>query len=557
MATPTSWAQEVITCDLCDNPTQQFCNNCQIKLCVDCVNKHIQKLKNLTHDIVPFKNKQIRLVFSECKLHCNQKCEAHCRQCDVPVCMTCVLGPHKGHNAIEMLKIVKNRKERIKKDTREMETVLIPKYRTKNAETESEISETTTRYEELEKSTEKLRAVWHQEVDFIFNKLRSLIKLTKDNHVSPLKTNHSKLGSFISDMIQTVEENKGIIESNNVSEVMNYKWKIMEYSNIPKDIQRKIPSLKTNTIHGKELKIEIGKYKAKLSQISPSNMNDDFSKLLLREPLSNAIVVATIPTGYKPLYRVTCVEKDEVWVSGKSKTIGRVQIGGIEKEIVTIPCLTWPSDISVTREGDLIYTDSYNRSVNIVRDGKTETLITTQQDWYPEGLCCTRSGDILVSMSTTDFSHCKIVRYQGRKVQQEIEKNDDGKSIYRGGENMLFVEENNNGDICASDINSKTVVVVDKSGKVQFQYDGTSARRKESFSPMQIVTDSMGQIIVADYNNDCLHVLDQNGQFLLCVDNCGLDKPFGLSIDSVGRLWVGLAESGELKLVQFKASAGK
>ncbi|XP_056009318.1 uncharacterized protein LOC125678069 [Ostrea edulis] len=550
MATPTSWAQEVITCDLCDNPTQQFCNNCQIKLCVDCVNKHIQKLKNLTHDIVPFKNKQIRLVFSECKLHCNQKCEAHCRQCDVPVCMTCVLGPHKGHNAIEMLKIVKNRKERIKKDTREMETVLIPKYRTKNAETESEISETTTRYEELEKSTEKLRAVWHQEVDFIFNKLRSLIKLTKDNHVSPLKTNHSKLGNFISDMIQTVEENKGIIESNNVSEVMNYKWKIMEYSNIPKDIQRKIPSLKINTIHGKELKIEIGKYKAKLSQISPPDINE-VSKLVLRERSDRVWTITTIPTGYKPLYRIACVGKDEVWVSGKNKRMGRFDIFGQEKEIVTVACPMYPSDISVTRQGELMYTDGSNGTVNIVRSGKTEALITTQQDWYPEGLCCTRSGDILVSMSTTDFSHCKIVRYQGRNVQQEIEKDDDGKAIYKGGDNMLFVEENNNGDICASNIDSGTVVVVDKFGRIRFKYDGTPAGRKEQFSPIKVVTDSLGQIIVADYNNECLHVLDHNGRFLKCVSNFGLEKLFGLGMDCEGRLWVGFAESGEIKVIQY------
>jgi DNA-binding beta-propeller fold protein YncE len=456
-----------------------------------------------------------------------------------------------------MSKIVKNKKDRIKKDTREMEATMIPKYRRKYAETESEISETTIRYDELEEETDKLRAAWHREVDAIFNKLRSFLKATKDSHISPMKTNQSKLGHFISEMIQTVKENKEIVQSNKVLEVMNYSWKFTEYSNIPKYIQKKIPSLKTNTVPGKELRVELGRYKAKLSQISRTSIDIEASTLPIGKSPSNAVVVATMPTRYEPLYRVACVGKDEALVSGKNKTIGRFQIPGTEKETVTVPCLTWPSDISVTREGDLLYTDSYNGSVNIVRGGKTKTLITTPEGWYPEGLCCTPSGDVLVSMSTTDFSHCKIVRYRGQNVEQEIEKDDDGESIYKGGDNMLFVEENNNGDVCTSDINSQTVVVVDRSGRVRFRYDGAPAGRKESFSPVQIVTDAAGRIIVADYSNDCLHVLDPDGQFLLCVDNCGLDKPFGLSIDTTGRLWVGLAESGELKVIQYNTGAQK
>jgi sugar lactone lactonase YvrE len=95
------------------------------------------------------------------------------------------------------------------------------------------------------------------------------------------------------------------------------------------------------------------------------------------------------------------------------------------------------------------------------------------------------------------------------------------------------------------------MVVVNKSGRVRFRYDGTAARRKESFDPRHIVTDSMSQIIVADNNIDCLHILDQNGQFLRCVDNCGLVTPRGLSVDSEGRLWVGLWESGEVKVIQY------
>ena len=112
------------------------------------------------------------------------------------------------------------------------------------------------------------------------------------------------------------------------------------------------------------------------------------------------------------------------------------------------------------------------------------------------------------------------------------------------------MSENNNENICVSDTEANNVIVVEKTGRVLFRYDGRPARRKEAFGPMGIVTDAWSQIIVADYNNNCLHILDQDGQFLKCVDDCGLEKPYGLSVDSEGRLWVE-CESGKITVIQY------
>ncbi|XP_062600630.1 uncharacterized protein LOC134262271 [Saccostrea cucullata] len=213
--------------------------------------------------------------------------------------------------------------------------------------------------------------------------------------------------------------------------------------------------------------------------------------------------------------------------------------------------MTYPIDITVTRQGELIYSDYNHRTVNIVRNGKTETMITTPRGWHPEGLCCTISGDMVVSMCTTDNSHRKIVRYQGQRVTQKIDKDEHGDPIYQGGEYVMYVVGNNNGDIVASDGNADTVVVVDRTGKVRFRYNNKPPGGKESFFPTQIATDSMGHIIVVDQINNCLHILDQNGQFLGCVDNCELEHPMGLNVDSEGRLWVELFDSGEVKVMQY------
>ncbi|XP_061186777.1 tripartite motif-containing protein 2-like [Saccostrea echinata] len=549
MATPISWAQEIITCDLCDNSTQQFCNRCQVSLCGDCVSKHVDKHLSLEHHIVPFKNRKIQPVFPECEFHPNQRCEAYCHKCDVPVCIKCVITSHNGHSVRDMPNIFNDKKKEIQQETQEIETSVIPNYKKKNEERESDITLSMEKYIELEKETEKHRTIWHQEVDSIFNKLRSLIISMRDNHLAVLKSHQSKLRNMIPEILQTLQQNKEIMKSNKVSEVTNHKSKLTEYKNNLSDTDVLIPSLKSKTVQGREFSIELGECKATLTQLSLSSLKEKVSYFSTRELLDRARVIATIPTRVKPLHRVASVGTDKAWVSGLDRIIKCFDIYGSVHENVVLSQQIHPNDISVTIQGELVYSNSENRTVNIVRHGRTEILIKTPQEWTPEGLNCTNSGKILVTLY--NGQQRKISCYQEQIVKQEIFSDENGKAIFANGKLMPFVAENNNGDICVSDINAKTVVVVDNTGKVRFRYNGRPARRKKGFAPRKIVTDSMSQIIVADYSNECLHILDQDGQFLNCVDRCGIPKPCGLSVDREGRLWVGLLEKGELKVIQY------
>lgn len=135
--------------------------------------------------------------------------------------------------------------------------------------------------------------------------------------------------------------------------------------------------------------------------------------------------------------------------------------------------------MSLTRLGELVFSDS--RTISTLKQGKVETIITTPRGWEPRVVCCSRSGDILVSVFNAKRN--KIIRYQGKKIKQEIENDEHGNTIFAEGDYMLFVTENGNGDICVSDGNSDKVVVVDKRGRPRFRYDGTPARRRESFDP--------------------------------------------------------------------------
>lgn len=115
MSTSTSWAQEVQSCDLCDSPIQQFCNNCQVNSRVECLSKHVDKFQTLSHDKVHFRNRKIQLVCPEWQIHSGQRCEVFCHDCQTPVCVMCCIGLHKGHHSVELNKIILRKETGISK----------------------------------------------------------------------------------------------------------------------------------------------------------------------------------------------------------------------------------------------------------------------------------------------------------------------------------------------------------------------------------------------------------------------------------------------------------
>nr|XP_022311684.1 tripartite motif-containing protein 3-like [Crassostrea virginica]XP_022311685.1 tripartite motif-containing protein 3-like [Crassostrea virginica]XP_022311686.1 tripartite motif-containing protein 3-like [Crassostrea virginica] len=556
MATSTSWAQDVITCDLCDKPTQQFCNNCQVNLCDNCVKKHRDEFKSLMHEIVPFLERKIQLVFPECSEHSGQRCELNCKKCNKPVCIKCIAsGPHKGHDVEELTETHENKIRKIKSDTEEIRTKIIPKYQNEDHRIGNIISTTKLKIDDLGKESKELRKLWHQEVDNIFDKIDSLRQSLGEENLSALQGYHNKIRNLISEINTAVQQNEKLSISTNSLEVNKYQSKLNEYHDFPKYVHLKFPLLGSDIDKGKELSIEIGGFKATLKQMSQPSLSTDVSHLTtgIGKLMDKIRVIATIPTTYIPLYGIACVEEVEAWIYGNNKTITRIDIHGAVKDTVTTTCRYGPGGISVTRGRELVYSDFNSRTVNIVRDGKTETLITTPRGWIPGRLSCTRSRDVLVHVYKGKGPHTKnkIIRYEGKGIKQDINNDGQGNPIFKDGEYPLYMSENNNGDVCVSDVNADTVVVVDKTGRVRFRYDGAPARREKSFDPRGIVTDALSQIIVTDYNNDCLHVLDQDGQFLRCVDDCGLEKPVRLSVDSEGRLWVVSGKSGEIKVIEY------
>lgn len=64
------------------------------------------------------------------------------------------------------------------------------------------------------------------------------------------------------------------------------------------------------------------------------------------------------------------------------------------------------------------------------------------------------------------------------------------------------------------------------------------SNRYKSFGCLGVIINSKCYIVVVDEYNDVLYVIDQNGQFLIYVDNCKLQCLGDLCVDGDDILYV-------------------
>nr|XP_034310821.1 uncharacterized protein LOC117684116 [Crassostrea gigas] len=559
---PKRSAQDVLRCNLCETPNPQYnCDICHINLCKMCAGEHLLD-ESKEHRVVPIRQRGYGPDYPTCLKHTKKHCELHCEQCDIPICTQCVSSnEHLGHKAIDIMKIFDTKKELLKNDLQELDISLIPKYH----EIAAAISIQET---ELEKHSKSLTIAickrgeeLHREIDETIRKRKTEINQMQIKCLAALDKEKTEISQSISFITQRIVNLKKLLDSNDLYLVSAYKSKndIDRFRKLPPFLRAKFPCFSSKKINTELLNQEFGM----LSAFSiDSHEHDNKMEIPRTVSLSSVVghsrlidqpkVITTIDTDFKNLLSVACLTDQQIWTRGKSNIIKLYNLQGELLESIRTKSEQMPRDITVSKNGNLVYTDFFDRTVNILKNKQISEVMRFQR-WRPLRVNSTVSGDLLVTMVGDKKKRTKVVRCTYSTDNQTFLFDSKAQPLYFSPPNrsIYYVIENKNRDICVVDGTACAVDVVNQAGKLRFKYTGPPCASKKPFCPVGICTDSQNRILIADNANDTIHILDQNGQFLKYIDNCDFHEPYGLCVDTRDNLSVTECSIGKVKIIQY------
>ena len=537
-------------CTLCrDAVAPMYCNvhDCHTHLCKDCVVQHLS-------DEVDMMSVKQSISTPGCSNHQANQCELHCEQCNIPVCTLCVSSKeHRHHDFVDFVKNYETKQEDIRRDLLELENSIYPRYQNVASSIPIQRVDVRENSKKLAAALKKQGEALHKEVDFLIQSMQFELDERNAQYLAAIDIEEDKNSNQIKEICRVIQNLKNLLETSDVSLVSKYKSRNEELRKMSPKVRISFPSFQPQTIKIEALleqlrslflvPTETEKKSTCNCLHSPGNELSPEEKSLLDVPQ----LITDIDTDFKYLYNVSCLSDEEIWTRGNANIMKLYNLHGELVQLIRTKSGNWPEDIAVTLGGDLVYTDSYDRSINIVKESQVQPLIILQ-GWKPDRVCCTSSGDLLVILCSDNDKQTKIVRYSGSTEKQCVQWDDEGQPLFKSGNYIKDLTENRNLDICVADNRAGAVVVVSAAGKLRFRYTGPI---NSSFYPRGITTDSQGRILTSDYHNRRLHILDQDGNFLRYIDNCGFNYTRGLCVDSRDNLFVADVDTGTLMKIKY------
>ncbi|XP_078661423.1 uncharacterized protein LOC144905571 [Branchiostoma floridae x Branchiostoma belcheri] len=234
-------------------------------------------------------------------------------------------------------------------------------------------------------------------------------------------------------------------------------------------------------------------------------------------------------------YGVAVSQDNEVYIADCSNS--RIQVFTMDGVYIrefttTLPGETGeklkPHDVAVDRN-DNLWVVGGDHVVQYSREGTCLATIDLPHVAWVRG--------ITVSMATEQVI---VTEYDGQNGRLRV-FNQDGSEVgtYGAGHRSpepwrpRCVTVDGEGNILVTDNNNQCVHVLDREGNFKFKFGSWGSDESHVNDPLGICVDGKGNIIVADSGNGCVKMFDSQGRFL-CYIGSGMEDPTAVTVSPGG-----------------------
>ncbi|XP_011446232.3 E3 ubiquitin-protein ligase TRIM71-like [Magallana gigas] len=565
-------AQHYLVCGFedCENNCLFYCNPCHQPLCEQCRDKHEKSPDTRNHEVVSYRHRKNQLPVEKCRDHPTKDIDILCDECNVPLCSKCsTLLVHKGHSFTDLETIYTEKSVACRQKIHKIQAYFIPT--AKRLQGEIKLYAT-----EITKIMDSIRTFMRDEA----KSLKTLVdEVTSDNieQVNKMEgsiwkmlhSQHKTYHDYICYLEDLVKKFHGYLSSTQLQNnpIIFPLTEHLTIQSIP-DTATPIPPVFTAGRYSKEDVVKLlgritvpqtkpEKTNLKAMEIASTHIKPTGKQM--REGRENSDVKQTLSLsssvtkvreygvpGVDRIQHITLGKSSSLWVSDYCSNIVQTDQKGNQLQRIHTKDVRYVGNLTITQDGDLIYTDKHNKVINRITLNNTITEFIKTGDWTPLSIHSSRTnGDNLLGMIKEGKG--KVTRYNktGKEIQS-IERDNKGQELYSYPH---YITENINGDICTSDLIKQAVVVVKKSGQHRFSYTGQGSE----FYPRGVCTDRLGHILMCDIYSNTVHLLDQDGQFLclLLKQQQGAWSPCSVCVDDENNLIVGQWKTNTVTVYKY------
>ena len=515
-----------VTCGNCETKREEasYCFHCGKFWCNDCLNGHNILRENKEHRVLAltdFEDKDFedvlkRPAFCQKELHDKEVLKFYCKECDIPVCQTCVIVDHNKHD-VEHLELAARevKKSIISKlaAVRESEAISC-NYKTEEKERKSrQIDDCSNNNKERIRQTVKsLISILHQKEEQLIAEVENDRKIAQEE----LRKSADALQDFLSKREESITNIEALVErSTGVDLVRRSTQKTIDELFQGLQEPQDMPSTTERTV---------------------------YSKVFVKnEAVSTVLEESVIGRLEQSLTEAKQCSVDDF----------RSATAGLAKEIEVITRNSEGEQYYCAGDYITVQLISVNQDLNTNCIAEEVKIIDWQNGKYTVSFIPSESGQHLLTVQVNGET---ITRFQPVEMRERCFKPLRLIGAERAIEGLQLgrpwgITANDSNEIFVSDMNDNRIVVFNENGEFIRSFGKNSLSH-----PNGVLCDNTGRIFVTSRTDNKILVFGQNGEYISTFHNGNsLSKPRGISFDADGNLIV--CDTGN-KCVRFFSPEG-